>query len=126
MDTYSRLVLSIIALCLLALVLGRAGLLPGLDAEQAPAAVSAGPAAGADSEDRFRLTPIRVPPNSFYLVRHDHHTGQTWKVDFPSTIRGWDQVPEAEEAKVLREARREENARKAAERAAAKEAGEIP
>lgn len=125
MDTYSRLVLSVIAICLLALVLGQAGLLPGLSSAHAPAAVSAGPAAGTDSGegDRFTLTPIRVPPQSFFLIRHDHHTGQTWKVKFPSSTQGWEPILEADEAREKREARR---AAQAAKKSSAPEAAEKP
>jgi len=121
MDTYSRLLLSVVAVSLMALVLGQAGLLPGLGEERAPAS-----AVGTDSGDgdRFTLTPIRVPPQSFFLIRHDHHTGQTWKVKFPSAGRGWEPILEADEASELREARELERRRKAREESAAEEAAE--
>ena len=118
MDAYSRLLLSVIALCLLVLVLGQVGVLP------AGTSPVAGGQPGTETVEgpRFEITPIRVPPNSFFLVRHDRDTGQTWKVRFPSTSSGWDPVPEEEEARAKREA---QAAARAAKKAAA-EAAETP
>jgi len=123
MDAFSRLLLAVIAILLFVLVLGQLGVLPAPVPPQT--AGSALAADGADSTGdgaRFRLTPIKVPPQSFFLLRIDQQTGRTWKVNFPATSAGWQEILEGEEAAARRAARAAE--RKARPQAA--DRGENP
>lgn len=123
MDAFSRLVLAVIAVLLFVLVLGQLGVLrvPGAPHPAGSALPLAPGTAGAEAGShadgaRFSLTPIRITPQSHFLLRIDQQTGRTWKVNFPATSSGWQEVPEGEEVRARRAAR--EADRKAKQEAA--------
>jgi hypothetical protein len=126
MDAFSRLLLAVIAILLFVLVLGQLGVLRPPAAPQTSGSelsltggASSAEAGSTGDGARFKLTPIKVSPQSFFLLRMDQQTGRTWKVNFPSTSSGWQEVLEGEEVRERREAREAERKAKqeAAERA---------
>ena len=77
-DWYTRLVLTVIAVCLALMVVQ--GFRTG-----------AGAGASGPEEDRYRLTPL---PMARLLLRFDAETGKTWKTLFPE-LKIWEPVADS-------------------------------
>jgi hypothetical protein len=80
-DGYVRLLLTIIAAALVALVLLEGGWLPR------PAAAPEAPPAG-----RYQYAPLRYGPLGNFLVRFDSATGKLERVRFPANDVVWEEV----------------------------------
>jgi hypothetical protein len=85
-DSYTRVVLGVVALCLLLLVLQGFGL--GAEPPEVPAV---------SSDNRFRVTAL---PRTQSLIRFDGRTGDTWRSPLRDDAMEWQFIEERREVPV--------------------------